>query len=89
METPLCQLSPDLRPADAHGDADISLLDRGRVVDSVAGDGDDVPQPLVVLDDDELLLGRRAGEHDLGVGEDVVPALQGAKRVAKGGCLQR
>ena len=41
---------------DAHGDADVSLLNRGAVVHAVAGHRDDVALALVVLDDDELLL---------------------------------
>ena len=46
---------------------DIGLLESGRVVDTVARDCDDLPLALTTLDNDQLLLGRRASEHDLRV----------------------
>ena len=56
-----------------HAITDIGLLESGRIVDTVAGDSDDSAEALAAFDDDELLLGRGAGEHDLGVvAEDVV-----------------
>ena len=33
----------DLGPADAHGDADVGVLERGRVVDAVARHGHHLP----------------------------------------------
>ena len=46
----------------SHGDADIGLFERWRVVDAVAGHGDDLPVGLDRLDKPELVLGARAGE---------------------------
>ena len=34
----------DVGTRDAHGDADVSRLERGRIVDAVAGHGDDIAQ---------------------------------------------
>ena len=45
-----------------HGDADIGALERGRVVDPVAGHGDDFAVCLQCLDQAQFMLGRRAGE---------------------------
>jgi hypothetical protein len=42
---------------DAHGHADVGLLERRRVVDAVAGHGHDVAAVLQRLDDLELVLG--------------------------------
>jgi len=49
---------------------DVGLLEGRRVVDAVSGDGDDGTLPLTAFDDNELLLRRRAREHDLGVVAD-------------------
>ena len=38
------------------GRTDVGLLEGGRVVDAVAGDGHDGAETLAALDDDELLL---------------------------------
>ena len=53
----------DVGAGDAHGDADIGGLERGRVVDAVAGHGDDVALALERADDPQLVLGIDAGEH--------------------------
>lgn len=62
----LCHLGAPL----AHGDADIGLLQRGRVVHAVAGHGHDMPGLLKQRDECQLGLGRDAGEdiraHHLG-----------------------
>ncbi len=47
----------DLGAAEAHGDADVGLLQRGRVVDAVAGHGHDVVAGLEAFDEAELLFG--------------------------------
>ena len=76
-------LKTHLRPHDPHGHTDVGGLERGGVVDTVAGDGHDFlsavfgsasPHALVVLvpvlevlDDDQLLLRRGAREDDLRV----------------------
>ena len=39
-------LAGDVGAGEAHGDADVGLLQRRRVVDAVAGDGDDLAQVL-------------------------------------------
>lgn len=44
----------------AHGHANVGLLQRGRVIRAVTGNCHDLLQPLVVLHDLKLLLGRRA-----------------------------
>ena len=69
------RLLGDVRSHDAHRDADVGLLERGSVVDTVAGHGNDLAAALVVLDDDELLLRRSAREDDLVVVKDVIPPL--------------
>ena len=43
----------------------IGLFESGRVVDTVASDGDDGTQILATLDDDEFLLRRRPGKDNL------------------------
>ena len=54
---------------DAHRDADVGLLERGRVVHAVAGHGDDVAARLQRLDQPQFLLGRDAGEHGGALGD--------------------
>merc|ERR1719273_823685 len=53
--------------AGAHGDADLGLLEGGRVVDAVPGHGGDLLHALQVLDDLGLVEWLHAGEH-AGVG---------------------
>ncbi len=48
-------------PVDPHGDADVRLLQRGRVVDAVAGHRDDLAARLQGVDDPQLVRGRHAG----------------------------
>ena len=43
----------------------IGLFESGRIVDTVASDGDDGTQILATLDDDEFLLRRRPGKDNL------------------------
>ena len=50
-----------VRPGDAHGDTDVGLLDRGRVVDAVAGHGHDLALAPPGPDGPELVLGRDPG----------------------------
>ena len=50
-----------VRAGDAHGHADVGLLDRRRVVDAVAGHGHDLAPPPPGPHDPELVLGRDAG----------------------------
>src|SRR5690606_21445834 len=47
----------------AHGDADVGLFHRGRVVDAVTGHGHDLPGPPQRPHDAQLVVGRDAGEH--------------------------
>ena len=58
--------------AGVHGDADIGLGQRGRVVGAVAGHGDELALGLFVADALELVLGRRLGQEivDPGFGGD-------------------
>ena len=60
-------LARDVGAAPAHGDADVRRLQRGRVVDAVAGHGDDLAIGLQRIDDPQFLLGHDAREdgHDL------------------------
>ena len=67
--------------ARAHGDADVGGLDRRRVVDAVAGHGDDVALLLERVDEQHLVLGRHAADDP-----DVVDAGQSV-RVGQGGEL--
>ena len=53
--------------AGVHGDADVGLGERGRVVGAVAGHGDEPPAGLLAADQRHLVLGR-------GFGEEVVDA---------------
>ena len=52
----------DLRAGDAHGDADVGLLERRRVVHAVAGHGHDVALLAQDVHEVDLVLGRDAGE---------------------------
>jgi hypothetical protein len=40
------QLRGPRRPGDTHGHADVSLLERGSIVDAVSGRGDDLAEVL-------------------------------------------
>ena len=53
----------DLRPGDAHGDADVGRLQRRCVVDAIARHGHDVTAALPGFDDTLFMLGRYAGIH--------------------------
>ena len=48
---------------DPHRDADIGLLERGRVVHAVAGHGNNLAVGLHCPDESQLVLRARAGEH--------------------------
>ena len=50
----------DIRARDAHGNADVGLLQRGRIVNAVAGHGHDVPVLLEGAHDAQLVCGRNA-----------------------------
>ena len=54
-----------VRAGNAHGNADVRLLKRRRVVHTVSGDGHDLAHLLQVLDDAQLLLRRHASEDNL------------------------
>ena len=56
------RLARDVGPATAHRDADVRRLQRGGIVDAVAGHGDDLAVGLQRLDDAQLLLGHDARE---------------------------
>ena len=58
--------------AGLHGDADVGLGERGRVVRAVAAHGDEAAAGLFLADIGELVLGRRLGEEivDAGFGGD-------------------
>jgi len=45
-------------PGDAHGHADVGLLERGGIVDAVSGRGDDLAEVLEGSDDALFVLGR-------------------------------
>ena len=53
----------DVRSALAHGAADVRAFERGRVVDAVAGHGDDLALRLQCAHDAHLVFGRDACEH--------------------------
>ena len=55
------RLLGDVGAGDAHRDADVRRLQRGRVVDAVAGHRDDPPVRLERVDDAQLVLRRDAG----------------------------
>ena len=60
----------------AHRDADVGLLERRRVVDAVAGHGDDLAAALERVDDAQLVLGIHA-RVDADVLDDVVELVVG------------
>ena len=62
--------------AGVHGDADVGLRQRRRVVGAVAAHGDELALGLLVADEPQLLLGR-------GLGEEIVDA--GFRRDRRGG----
>ena len=49
--------------ARVHGDTDVGLRQRGRVVGAVAAHGDELALSLFVADELELVLGRGLGEE--------------------------
>jgi len=51
------------RTGDAHGQADVGLLERGRVVGAVAGDRHDLALPLQQLHQHVLVARRAARQH--------------------------
>ena len=55
-------LARDVRTAAAHGDADMSRLHRRRIVNAVAGHGDDFAIGLQPLDDAQFLIGLRCAQ---------------------------
>ncbi len=55
------RLLGDVGARDAHRDADVGRLERGRVVDAVAGHRDDAPVRVERVDDPQLVLRRDAG----------------------------
>lgn len=61
----------------AHGDPDVGLAQRRRVVDAVARHGDDLAAALEVADDLELLLRCCARKDELLLRHDLVPLLLG------------
>mmetsp|Transcript_12653 Transcript_12653/g.39934 ORF Transcript_12653/g.39934 Transcript_12653/m.39934 type:complete len:787 (+) Transcript_12653:1142-3502(+) len=67
------RLLGDVLAGDAHGHADVTLLERGGVVDAVARHGHDLAAALRVLHNEELVGGGHAGPHDLLVREGGVP----------------
>ncbi len=56
-------LSADVAPSLAHGHPDIGTLEGGRIVDPVAGHGDDFAPVLESVDECQLVLGAHAGKH--------------------------
>ena len=58
-------LAGDVGARLAHRDADVGGLERGRVVDAVAGHRDDLAHRLQRLRDAHLVLGNDAREDDL------------------------
>merc|ERR1712004_171652 len=55
----------DVGAGDTHGNTDVGLLQGGRVVDTISGDGNDGAHPLATLHNNQLLLGRSSGKDDL------------------------
>ena len=78
------RLLGDLRARDAHGEADVSGAQRGRVVGSVARDSDDLSPRLERRDKQVLVGGRGASKH--GKRLDGLRALRVAE-AAEGGAL--
>lgn len=59
-----------IRAGDAHSDANVSLLESGGIVDTVTSYCHNGAQTLATLNNDQLLLGRGTGEHNLRVEPD-------------------
>ena len=59
----------DVVAAHPHGDADVGLLERRRVVDAVAGDGDDLAHLFQLRDDPQFMLRSDAGENRFPLGK--------------------
>ena len=60
----------DVVAAQPHGDADVGFLERRRVVDAVAGDGDDLAHLFQLRDDAQLMLRGDAGENRFAFGKN-------------------
>ena len=54
--------------AGVHGDADVGLSERGRVVGAVAGHGDEFAAGLFAADQGEFVFGRGLGEEIIDAG---------------------
>ena len=77
------RLTGEIGSAPTHGDAHVRCGERRRVVDAVAGDGDDLASVLEDPDEPQLVLGRGAGDDGLAtqpLGELVV--VEGVERRA-------
>ena len=61
-ENHVCGTLGHVGAGDAHGDADVGLFERGRVVHTVAGHGHDMTARLERPDQPQFLLGRNTGE---------------------------
>ena len=68
-------------PGDAHGHADVSLLERGGIVDAVSGCGDDLAEVLESSDDALFVLEPDPGEHHLRMEGELVGELGDAHRL--------
>src|SRR5207244_946343 len=73
QENHRCGFLGDVRSGHVHSNAQISLLQCGRVVDAVTSNTNDVAHALCTADDFQLVLWRRASKDDLVLHEDVVP----------------
>lgn len=56
-----------IRSCDTHGHSNVRLLQGGRVVDTITSYGNNGSHALATFHNDQLLLGRGTGKHDLSV----------------------
>uniref|UniRef100_A0A480H9S2 Sodium/potassium-transporting ATPase subunit alpha-1 n=1 Tax=Sus scrofa TaxID=9823 RepID=A0A480H9S2_PIG len=78
QEDHVSSLLGHVRASNPHGNPDVCLLQSGRVIDTVASHGHDGALSLAAFHNDELLLRRRPGKHDLRVVlQDVIQLLRG------------
>ena len=80
------RLAGEVGSARAHGDADVRRGERRRVVDAVAGDGDDLAPVLEDLHEPQLVLGR--GARDDGLAAEPVGELVVVERVERRAAVQ-
>ena len=68
-------LPRNIRSGDIHGNTNVNLIKRWRVIQTVTGYRENVSETLVVLYNDSLLLWRRTSKHNLIMTQNTIPII--------------